>query len=57
MAHTFHLDPRDVLDERDRFRWAVLVAAHNLIVTEQNEANEKAQRSSAGQRVAGQRRR
>lgn len=37
----FHLDPVAVLAETDPFRAAVRVAAHNQVVTEQNEQQRK----------------
>lgn len=54
VAHTFHLDPLELLREKDQLAWAVRVAAHDLIVTEQNEQAEKA-KANRGGRVAGHR--
>lgn len=47
---------RDLLEERDPFRWAVWVALHEVAVAERNEQQEQANRSG-GARVAGHKRR
>ena len=50
IARTFRLDPLLVLDDPDEFRWAVRVAAHNVIAQDEKDAADKSKSSS---RVAG----
>lgn len=39
VAHTFHLDPAQVLGEGDAFKRLVRIAAHNVIQTQANKRN------------------
>ncbi len=48
----FHQDPVMLLDDPDDFRWAVRIAAHNVIAADQKAADKKSS-SSGGSRVAG----
>jgi hypothetical protein len=38
VARTFCLDPIAVLMEKDRMKWALRIAAHNLIMKAESEA-------------------
>ncbi len=52
VAKTFHQDPVMLLDDPDDFRWAVRIAAYNVIAADQKAADKKSS-SSSGARVAG----
>ena len=53
VSDTFHQDVLRMLEDPDAFRWAVRVAAHNVVIREKNEQQDKA--NKGGPRVAGKR--
>lgn len=44
------MDPVVILEDPDQFRWAVRVAAHNVVTRDEKEASDRARRGSG---VAG----